>query len=237
MRSLCHAASHRCFPRPMCGNRLRRTGFSQPGRQTGVALRRARRMQLGPVQRAPCSRSPAAPRTRTLPRWQTCRTKRSARLSTRSSSRNLLKASNPVRVRSIERVAEAISPLDPSELGELAGVIAVLALKDEKPLACASGQDMSQSLLPDDIISLARRVIEENRAIGRKIALAESCTGGLVAAALTEIPGSSAVLDRGFVTYSNEAKRDRWGFQRHDRCFRRGIDRLRLGDGAGRPGP
>jgi nicotinamide-nucleotide amidase len=39
-----------------------------------------------------------------------------------------------------------------------------------------------------------------------KLATAESCTGGLVAAALTEVPGSSAVLERGFVTYSNDAK-------------------------------
>lgn len=70
---------------------------------------------------------------------------------------------------------------------------------------------MSESLLPDDIIDLARRVVEENRAAGRKIALAESCTGGLVAAALTEIPGSSAVLDCAFVTYSNEAKRGMLG--------------------------
>jgi len=70
---------------------------------------------------------------------------------------------------------------------------------------------MSQSLLPDDIISLARRVVEENRAAGRKIAVAESCTGGLVAAAITEIAGSSAVLDRGFVTYSNEAKKETLG--------------------------
>ena len=61
-------------------------------------------------------------------------------------------------------------------------------------------------LLPVEIVDLARRVVEENAAIGRRIALAESCTGGLVAAALTEIPGSSAVLDRGFVTYSNDAK-------------------------------
>ncbi|AKH41617.1 nicotinamide-nucleotide amidase [Altererythrobacter atlanticus] len=67
---------------------------------------------------------------------------------------------------------------------------------------------MTDSLLPQDIVSLARRVVEENAAIGRKIALAESCTGGLVAAALTEIPGSSAVLDRSFVTYSNEAKQE-----------------------------
>ena len=62
------------------------------------------------------------------------------------------------------------------------------------------------TLLPDDIATLAAKVIERNAAIGRSIALAESCTGGLVAAALTEIPGSSAVLDRGFVTYSNAAK-------------------------------
>jgi nicotinamide-nucleotide amidase len=70
---------------------------------------------------------------------------------------------------------------------------------------------MSEFLLPDDIIALARRVVEENRAAGRKIVVAESCTGGLVAAALTEIPGSSAVLDRAFVTYSNEAKQETLG--------------------------
>ena len=65
---------------------------------------------------------------------------------------------------------------------------------------------MTESLLPDEVVALARRVVEENKAAGRKVAVAESCTGGLVAAAITEIPGSSAVLDRGFVTYSNEAK-------------------------------
>lgn len=70
---------------------------------------------------------------------------------------------------------------------------------------------MGEVLLPDEIVSLARRVVEENRAAGRKIVVAESCTGGLVAAALTEIPGSSAVFDRGFVTYSNEAKREMLG--------------------------
>lgn len=66
-------------------------------------------------------------------------------------------------------------------------------------------------LLPDDIVALAARVIAENRAAGRMVTVAESCTGGLVAAALTEIAGSSAVLDRGFVTYSNEAKRELLG--------------------------
>lgn len=63
-----------------------------------------------------------------------------------------------------------------------------------------------QTLLPKDIDELAQRVIDENKAAGRKVAVAESCTGGLVSAALTEIPGSSAVFDRGYVTYSNEAK-------------------------------
>jgi nicotinamide-nucleotide amidase len=66
-------------------------------------------------------------------------------------------------------------------------------------------------LLPEDIVALAQRVVTENAALGRKVALAESCTGGLVCAALTEIPGSSAVLDRGFITYSNEAKHEMLG--------------------------
>jgi nicotinamide-nucleotide amidase len=66
-------------------------------------------------------------------------------------------------------------------------------------------------LLPDDIEALARRVVEENAKVGRKLVTAESCTGGLVAAAITEIAGSSAVLDRAFVTYSNEAKMEALG--------------------------
>jgi nicotinamide-nucleotide amidase len=70
---------------------------------------------------------------------------------------------------------------------------------------------MIAHLLPDDIVALAERVVKENLALGRTVALAESCTGGLVAAALTEIAGSSAVLDRGFVTYSNEAKQELLG--------------------------
>lgn len=69
-------------------------------------------------------------------------------------------------------------------------------------------------LLPKDIVDLAARVVTENAALGRKVALAESCTGGLVCAAITEIAGSSAVLDRGFVTYSNEAKMEQLGVPR-----------------------
>lgn len=67
------------------------------------------------------------------------------------------------------------------------------------------------TLLPPDLLALAARVIAENKAAGRKVALAESCTGGLVSAALTEIAGSSAVLERGFVSYSNEAKHEMLG--------------------------
>ena len=70
---------------------------------------------------------------------------------------------------------------------------------------------MTSSLLPDDIVALAQRVVSENLKAGRTISVAESCTGGLVTAALTEIAGSSAVLDRGFVTYSNIAKMEMLG--------------------------
>jgi len=57
-----------------------------------------------------------------------------------------------------------------------------------------------------DILTAAARAIELCRVAGLRIVTAESCTGGLISGALTEIPGSSAVLDRGFVTYSNRAK-------------------------------
>ena len=70
---------------------------------------------------------------------------------------------------------------------------------------------MSDYLLSDELTELAARVVSENAAIGRKVVTAESCTGGLVSAAITEIPGSSAVLDRAFITYSNEAKMESLG--------------------------
>lgn len=65
---------------------------------------------------------------------------------------------------------------------------------------------MTDITLPTELVDAARRVVEANRVAGRRIAVAESCTGGLVCAALTEIPGSSDVLEAGFVTYSNTAK-------------------------------
>lgn len=78
----------------------------------------------------------------------------------------------------------------------------------------SQGTEMGKNLLfPTDLVELAERVIAENKALGRMISVAESCTGGLVCAALTEVPGSSSVLDRGFVTYSNEAKQEMLGVQ------------------------
>jgi nicotinamide-nucleotide amidase len=63
-----------------------------------------------------------------------------------------------------------------------------------------------KNMLPGPVAKLAEQVIAQNKAAGRTITTAESCTGGLVAAALTEVPGSSAVVQSGFVTYSNESK-------------------------------
>ena len=59
-----------------------------------------------------------------------------------------------------------------------------------------------------NIAELAQSIIEKTQQKNVMIALAESCTGGMIAAAITDISGSSAVLDRGFVTYSNQAKID-----------------------------
>ncbi|MES2156757.1 MAG: CinA family protein [Pseudomonadota bacterium] len=65
---------------------------------------------------------------------------------------------------------------------------------------------MPDSILPPILVDLAERVIIANRRAGRTVAVAESCTGGLVSAALTEIAGSSDVFEAGFITYSNDMK-------------------------------
>jgi nicotinamide-nucleotide amidase len=62
-----------------------------------------------------------------------------------------------------------------------------------------------------EILSLAQAVLDACRTRGWHVATAESCTGGLVVAALTAIAGSSDVVERGFVTYSNEAKAELLG--------------------------
>ncbi|MDX1483116.1 MAG: CinA family protein [Alphaproteobacteria bacterium] len=63
----------------------------------------------------------------------------------------------------------------------------------------------------DTSLDLARRVVEAATAKGLMVATAESCTGGLIAACLTEVPGASHVFMRGFVTYANEAKAELLG--------------------------
>jgi nicotinamide-nucleotide amidase len=67
------------------------------------------------------------------------------------------------------------------------------------------------SLFPADLEHIAQTIIADFTKRGLTIAIAESCTGGLIAGLLTEIPGSSSVVDRGYVTYSNQAKIDMLG--------------------------
>ena len=66
-------------------------------------------------------------------------------------------------------------------------------------------------MFPPALLALAKQVLDGAREKGVRIAVAESCTGGLICGLLTEIPGSSDVLERGFITYSNKAKRDLLG--------------------------
>lgn len=61
-------------------------------------------------------------------------------------------------------------------------------------------------MFPADITTLAEAVVAAARRAGLMVTTAESCTGGLVAGAITAVPGSSEALERGFVTYSNAAK-------------------------------
>ena len=69
-------------------------------------------------------------------------------------------------------------------------------------------------MIDGQLLSLAATVLDRCRARGLTVATAESCTGGLVCAALTAIAGSSDVVDRGFITYSNDAKHDMLGVPR-----------------------
>lgn len=69
-------------------------------------------------------------------------------------------------------------------------------------------------MIDDEVRAHAREVVEANIRRGLTVALAESCTGGLVSAAITDVAGSSAMFDRGFVTYSNEAKHELLGVAR-----------------------
>ncbi len=66
-------------------------------------------------------------------------------------------------------------------------------------------------MLDDDIVEAAKRLLDICKRKNLTVATAESCTAGLVAGTLTEIPGVSSILDRGFITYSNQAKQDMIG--------------------------
>ncbi len=66
-------------------------------------------------------------------------------------------------------------------------------------------------MIPTRLTMLSQQVIEACRAGGLRLATAESCTGGLIAACLTQVPGASDVLERGFVPYSNQAKTEQLG--------------------------
>ncbi|MCA1907662.1 MAG: CinA family protein [Magnetospirillum sp.] len=71
------------------------------------------------------------------------------------------------------------------------------------------------TLFDKDLVAAAQAVIDAHVTAGTMVVTAESCTGGLVAAALTSIAGSSAVVDRGYVTYSNQAKSEMLGVDAH----------------------
>ncbi len=66
-------------------------------------------------------------------------------------------------------------------------------------------------MFAEALLAQAKQFLDGARAQGLRVVTAESCSGGLIAGLLTEIPGSSDVVERGFVTYSNEAKEDLLG--------------------------
>lgn len=70
---------------------------------------------------------------------------------------------------------------------------------------------MSSTITADDLAAQARHLLDQCRERSLALALAESCTGGLIAASITDVAGASDVFDRGFVTYSNEAKMEMLG--------------------------
>ncbi len=84
------------------------------------------------------------------------------------------------------------------------------------------------------LVEQSEKLLAAARERKLKLATAESCTGGLIAAALTEIPGSSDVFERGFVTYSNEAKIDLLGvakelIARHGAVSEAAVEAMALG--------
>jgi nicotinamide-nucleotide amidase len=71
--------------------------------------------------------------------------------------------------------------------------------------------DLASNMADEGLVLRATALVHACAGLGLTLATAESCTGGLLAGLLTEVPGSSAVLERGFVTYSNAAKTEMLG--------------------------
>lgn len=90
-------------------------------------------------------------------------------------------------------------------------------------------------MIDADIAERARILIEHCKTAGLMIATAESCTGGLIVAALTDIAGSSAVVDRGYITYSNQAKMEMLGVSEETLALYGAVSRetaLEMSEGA-----
>src|SRR5580692_3455119 len=81
------------------------------------------------------------------------------------------------------------------------------------PILCQFARDMHRVplMISDQLLTEAEALLAACRTKGIRLATAESCTGGLISATLTAIAGSSDVVDRGFVTYSNESKHEMIG--------------------------
>jgi nicotinamide-nucleotide amidase len=89
-------------------------------------------------------------------------------------------------------------------------------------------------MLDDDIVEAARRLLDICKRKNLTLATAESCTAGLVAGTLAEVPGISSMLDRGFITYSNEAKQEMLGvsadtLKRHGAVSRQTAEEMARG--------
>jgi nicotinamide-nucleotide amidase len=83
--------------------------------------------------------------------------------------------------------------------------------KPRQNFADRAREPFVMSIFPEDVAALCALIVDEARSQGVRIATAESCTGGLVAAAICAVPGASDVFERGFVTYSNHAKQAQLG--------------------------
>ena len=93
---------------------------------------------------------------------------------------------------------------------------------------------MTEAPAPDEIGALALKIVQNASKKSVLIATAESCTGGLIGAALTDVPGSSAAFDRGFITYSNDAKINMLGvptdiIERHGAVSMETAEKMALG--------